>query len=117
MKEKLVDNASFRSSDEESSFGSEESFDNSMMTGHGASSTEGDDLLVEEEVHFTRRETTLVNRSKALVYFVLTIAAVAVSAVVYKFLKRDEENTMKAEVRNGLAPRVTSHTSQSFLPP
>jgi hypothetical protein len=52
----------------------------------------------DDEAHFTRSETKLVNRSKLLVYLALLCAAAAVCAATYIFLSNDEENTMAAEV-------------------
>ena len=68
------------------------------VTSHYSSDSKPSSTLRRDE-QLTSAETRLVNRSKCLVYFALAVAAAAVSTTAFKVLKKDEENTMKVEVR------------------
>ena len=48
--------------------------------------------------HLSNTETRLVNRSKAIVYLSLLVAAAIVSTITYLFLSKEQENTMNVEV-------------------
>lgn len=55
---------------------------------------------------FVRVDTTAVNRSKCLVYVALLCAATVVSAVTYLILAKEEQNTMRNEVRISMTANV-----------
>ena len=76
------------------------SYDSSGSFGTTNSSTkDGGGGAKDERFIETATETKLVNRSKKIVYMILFLAAAAISTLCYIFLVKEEETTMKVEVR------------------
>ena len=65
--------------------------------GSGPGGTQGETAGVLSGHH---TESRLVNCSKSVVYIILFLAAVGVSAAAYLRLVKEEETTMKTEVRS-----------------
>ena len=86
--------ASDNGSDDDASIGSSGSFGTTNSSTKDGGGGAKDERFIE-----TATETKLVNRSKKIVYMILFLAAAAISTLCYIFLVKEEETTMKVEVR------------------
>lgn len=92
--------------DDDDHFDKLEKGDVSKSASEVSRSSTGTDTGSDEKLHIAKRETLAVNRLRALVFFVLFLAALIVCIIVYKVTK-SADNKAYREHYEGAASKVT----------